>query len=274
MRELKNERGEVCACIDPVKKGNIWAIVVSWKKGVGGLPDGHAWDEALKSAMTECVMSGAVPIESRVITASEDVDEGLASSRAAMHRDSLAARGFKQRESRVEYRMDLGEAVAALESQKIVPMLSWECVEADHEAGLARAADLFRKASEGDPAGRSEDDALGFLKGLLEEEETSKSPRRIQIGTYCGAPAAVLALMSFPGDGWSTVYYLGVLPAFRGRGFGREAMLHAFRCLKAMGGKIYQDGTGATNAAARALFALLGRPPFRAMEEWRLEKPS
>jgi hypothetical protein len=38
-----------------------------------------------------------------------------------------------------------------------------------------------------------------------------------------------------------------------------------------MGGKIYHDGTGAGNAAARALFAHLGRTPFRVMEEWRLE---
>ncbi len=87
-----------------------------------------------------------------------------------------------------------------------------------------------------------------------------------------GAPAAFLALRSYPSDGWSTIHYLGVLPAFRGRGFGIETMLHAFRCLKAMGGKIYQDGTGSNNAAARALFARLGRPPFRVMEEWRFER--
>jgi ribosomal protein S18 acetylase RimI-like enzyme len=71
---------------------------------------------------------------------------------------------------------------------------------------------------------------------------------------------------------WSTIYYLGVLPAFRRRGFGAAAMLQGFRSLKAMGGKIYHDGTCSGNAGAQALFAHLGRPPFRIMEEWRLEK--
>jgi ribosomal protein S18 acetylase RimI-like enzyme len=88
---------------------------------------------------------------------------------------------------------------------------------------------------------------------------------------YGGDPAAVLALMVDPSDGWSTIYYLGVLPAYRGRGFGVAAMLRAFHSLKAMGGKVYHDGTGARNAAAQALFARLGRPPFRVMEEWRLK---
>jgi ribosomal protein S18 acetylase RimI-like enzyme len=63
-----------------------------------------------------------------------------------------------------------------------------------------------------------------------------------------------------------------VLPAFRGRGFGAEAMLHAFRCLKAMGARTYHDGTGSRNAAALSLFKRLGRPPLRTMEEWRLAK--
>jgi len=64
--------------------------------------------------------------------------------------------------------------------------------------------------------------------------------------------------------------YLAVRPAFRGRGIGREAMAHGLRCMKAMGGQVYHDGTGATNAAARALLASLGSPPYRVMEEWRL----
>jgi GNAT superfamily N-acetyltransferase len=252
--------------------GEAWAIAVSWKKGVDGLPDTRAWNEAIESNPAECGKNGATVIDSRVVTASEGVDGALAAARAAMHRDFLAARGFTQGEGRVEYRMDLEEALAALEAGKIASKLAWNRVDADNEPELARAAGFFRQASEGDPASHPDEDTLGFLKVLLEDEETAKAPERVQIGMCEGVPAAVLALMSYPSDGWSTIYYLGVLPAFRGRGFGAEAMLHAFCCLKAMGGKTYQDGTGSNNAAARSLFARLGRPLFRVMEEWRLEK--
>jgi ribosomal protein S18 acetylase RimI-like enzyme len=227
MNELTNENGILCAYVDIREEdGAAWAIVVSWKKGVNGLPDARAWNEAIETSIARCREKGASIIDSRVITASEGVDEALMAARAAIHRDSLVARGFEQGEGRVEYRIDLEEALVALDAGKIAAKLSWNCVDTNSETELARA----------------------------------------------GAPAAVLALMAYPSDGWSTIYYLGVLPAFRGRGFGAEAMLHAFRCLKAMGGKTYQDGTGSRNAAARSLFARLGRPPFRTMEEWRLGK--
>jgi ribosomal protein S18 acetylase RimI-like enzyme len=184
--------------------------------------------------------------------------------------DSLIARGFKQGESRVEYRMAINAALAALEAREIAAELAWSCVDTGSETNLARAATYFRQAAEGDPAAHRYDDTFGFLKTLLEKEETVKAPERVQIGTFEGIPAAVLALMVYPSDGWSTIYYLGVLPDFRGRGFGAEAMLHGVRCLRTMGGSIYHDGTASGNVAARALFARLGRPPFRSIEEWKL----
>jgi len=273
VNELANENGIVCVRIDILPEdGEAWAIVVSWKKDVDGLLDAQAWNEAIESNLAQCKEKGATIIDSRVITASEGVDETLMAARAAMHRDSLIARGFKQGEGRVEYRMALDQALMALEAGKITAGLAWSCVDTSTESELARAAGFFHQAAEGDPAAHPDDDTLGFLKTLLEEADTVSAPERLQIGMCDGAPAAVLALMVYPSDGWSTVYYLGVLPAFRGRGFGAEAMLHAFRCLKTMGGKTYHDGTGANNAAARSLFARLGQPPFRVMEEWRLGK--
>jgi ribosomal protein S18 acetylase RimI-like enzyme len=255
-------------------------MAVSWKKGVDGLPDEGAFRQAIESSVKECKEKGALYIDSRVITATEGVDEALTAARAALHRDSLSARGFERGEDRVEYRMDLADALTALEAAKSAAELDvrkssaelvWNCVDAESEPALARAAGLFLKASEGDPASHSDDDAIGFLRVLIGDEETVQAPERLQIGMCGNDPAAVLALMVRPSDGWSTIYYLGVLPAFRRRGFGRAAMLQAFHSLKAMGGKIYHDGTGSGNAAARALFARLGRPPFQVMEEWRLK---
>ncbi|HUX40238.1 MAG TPA: GNAT family N-acetyltransferase [Rectinemataceae bacterium] len=222
MNELINEDGSVCASIPFFQEdGRVWALRVVWNEGVDGLPEARAWNEAIESSLAECEKRGAAYVDSRVITASEGVDEGLASARASMHRDSLVLHGFERGEDRFEYRMDLGKALA------------------DLEAGKEGAAEV---------------------------------PERLQVGSSDGHPAAILALMSRPADGWSTIYYLGVLPAFRGRGLGAEAMLHGLTSLKAMGGRTYHDGTGSRNAAARSLFARLGQPPFLVMEEWRLRR--
>jgi ribosomal protein S18 acetylase RimI-like enzyme len=273
VNELTNELGIVCAGIDIIREdGKAWAILVSWKRGVDGLPDAQAWNEALTSSLAQCRERGAAFVDSRVITMSEGVSEQLVAARAAMHRDSLIAHGFKQGEGRVEYRLGLDEALAALETEKTTAQLAWSCIATDNENELARAAEFVRRVAEGDPATHDEDDAVGFLTTLLENEETVKAPERVQIGTLEGVPAAVLVLMVRPGNGWATIYYLGVLPEFRGRGFGAQAMLRGLRCLKTMGGRTYHDGTGSRNAAALALFARLGRPPFCVMEEWRLGK--
>ena len=273
MNELTNENGVVCASIDIIPEDSqAWAIRVSWKKGVDGLPDVQAWNDAIQSNLAQCEEKGATFIDSRVITANEGVSEALVDARAAMHRDSLIAHGFVRGEDRIEYRMALAEALAVLEAGNKTATLSWSCVDTDTETELARAAAFFRQAAEGDPAWHLEDDSIGFLKTLLKDEDTAKTRERVQIGAFDGVPAAVLALRAYPSDGWSSIYYMGVLPTFRGRGLGAEAMLHGLRCLKAMGGSTYHDGTGSRNAAARALFARLGKPPFRVMEEWRFGK--
>ncbi|MFZ1947003.1 MAG: GNAT family N-acetyltransferase [bacterium] len=271
MTELKNEDGIVCASMDIIPEdGEAWAIVVSWKRGVDGVPDAEAWSEAMESTLGQCKERGAIFIDSRVITASEGVAEALVTARAAMHRDFLRAHGFRQGEGRVEYSMGVDEALAALEAGQITAQLAWNCIDTDSENELARAAEFVCRVAEGDPASHAGDDALGFLKTLLDDQETVKAAERLQIGSCEGSPAALIALMAYAGDGWSSIYYMGVLPGFRGRGFGAEAMLRGLLCLKAMGGRTYHDGTGSRNAAARALFARLGKPPFRVLEEWRL----
>ena len=272
MREIKSEDGTVLVDLRCFPEdGRAWGLAVSWSEEAHGLPDASEWEEALDLCLEECRDRGAAAIDSRVITASEGVAEAVVAARATMHRESLAARGFRQGESRLEYRIALDEAISEMGKGGPAPRLAWSCVDAGSEAGLAEAAALLRSAAEGDPAYRPEDDVRGFIDALLADKKTVPLPERLQIGSLGGAAAVVLALTAHRGDGWSSIYYLGVLPAFRGRGLGLEAMLHGLHFLKAMGGTTYHDGTGSRNAAALALFARLGRPPFRVMEEWRLD---
>jgi len=273
MISLTNENGINCVSLIVFQEDReAWAVVVSWKKGVDGLPDTRSFNEALESSIEECEKKGALYVDSRVITADKGVEEALISSLASLHRDFLSARGFLRGEDRVEYQMDLEDALGTLDAWKSEADLVWECVNTDCESDLARAVDLFHQASKGDPAFNPEEDTMGFITALISEKETVQAPERLQIGMCGNDPAAVLALKTYSGDGWSTIYYIGVLPTFRGRGFGVAAMLQALQSLKAMGGKIYHDGTASGNAAALALLAHLGRPPFRVMETWRLKR--
>jgi GNAT superfamily N-acetyltransferase len=272
MYQLTCEQGIHCGSINVFPEdGQTWGLFVSWKKGVNGVPNERAFTEAIELSIKECKEKGARYIGSRVVTMTEGVDETLTAERAALLRVSLSTRGFKQCGDRVEYRMDLTDALARLGEQETASELVWNCVDTDSEPSLAQAAGLLKQASEGDPSSHSSDDAMGFLRGLIEEKETVQAPERIQIGMCGSNPAAVIALMVNPSDGWSTIYYLAVLPPFRKRGFGTAAMLQGLDSLKAMGGMIYHDGTSAENAAARALFAHLDHSPFRVMEEWRLK---
>jgi ribosomal protein S18 acetylase RimI-like enzyme len=268
-----NEHGIVCASIDIVRDdAESWGIVVSWRRGVDGLPDVEAWSEALESNLAQCREKGASLISSRVITSADGVPDALVAARAAMHRGSLSARGFRQCEGRVEYHMRVDEALKALETREVTARLSWSCIDTDNDSEVARAAELLRLAAEGDLESHALNDALGYLKVLLANQGMVSAPERVQVGTFCGVPAVVILLVVDANDGWSSIYYLGVLPEFRGRGLGAEAMLHGLRCLKAMGGRTYHDSTGSRNVTARALFGRLGRPPWRIMEEWRLGK--
>jgi hypothetical protein len=145
VNKLTNEKGTVCASINIFPEDReSWAIAVSWKEGVDGLPDSQAWNEAIESSLAQCKEKGATTVGSRVITANEGVGEALIAARAAMHRDSPIVRGFKRGEERVEYRMALNEALAALENRKITARLAWSCVDAGSESELARAAGLPR----------------------------------------------------------------------------------------------------------------------------------
>ncbi len=271
MIEVTNDRNAVCARVVPFSEdGRAWALAVSWGDAAEGLPIETAWAEAIDAGIAACEGDGATSIGSRVVTSASGAPEDLVAARAAMHRDALTTRGFRIRGERIEWRQSIDDALAALPEYHDEATLSWRPVDVDDEADMARAADLLIAAREGDPDSDPEDDARGFIEALLKDEDAAQAPERVQIGSCEGIPVVVLLLTVYPADGWATMSYLAVRPAFRGRGIGREAMAHGLRCMKAMGGKVYHDGTGATNAAARALLTSLGGPPYRVMEEWRL----
>lgn len=271
MIEATNDRGAVCARVTPFSEdGRAWAVAVRWEDAAAGLPTGTAWAAAIDAGIAACRDGGAASIRSRVVVLASGIPERLVAARAALHRDALAARGFRRWGERIEWRQGLDDALAALAEHQGKAVLSWRPADVNDEADMARAADLLMAVQEGDPDSDPADDARGFIGALLDDGAAAQAPERIQIGSWEGVPAVVLLLTACPDDGWASISYLGVLPAFRGLGIGKEALVHGLRCLKAMGGRVYHDGTAAANAAARALLSGLGSPPYRVIEEWRL----
>jgi GNAT superfamily N-acetyltransferase len=63
---------------------------------------------------------------------------------------------------------------------------------------------------------------------------------------------------------------MGILPEYRGQGYGRWIHRHGLRMLKDQGGKVYQGGTLARNEPMTKLFLQQGCEKFRAMQIWKL----
>jgi len=271
MRELANANGDTCAVLRAFSEdGQTWAIPVAWRCSAEGLPSEDEFHEALGALIVECQSEGALSIGTRVTTHSDGVSDEMTSERAAFHRGALIAYGFERGEDRVEYRMELREALKVTDGWANLPTLKWKPIDSASEADVAWAGTLYRQACVGDPSEDPNEDPLGFVRMHLADEDIVQTPSPVQIGMCDDQAAVFLALSVDPNDGWSSVHYLGVLPPFRGRGIGLAAMKKGLQLLQSMGGELYHDGTAAENIAARALFERLGRSPFRTMEEWRL----
>lgn len=61
---------------------------------------------------------------------------------------------------------------------------------------------------------------------------------------------------------------MGVIPEFRGKGFGKWVHRHGFMMMKAQGGKLYHGGTHGENLPMRKLFESHGCKIFCELEEW------
>ena len=65
-----------------------------------------------------------------------------------------------------------------------------------------------------------------------------------------------------------TITFMGLLPAFRGRGLGRHVHRRGMALLRAQGGTLYHGGTSASNGAMIRLFEQHGCTVFARMVEY------
>jgi GNAT superfamily N-acetyltransferase len=210
------------------------------------------WLELYRSSLDHACAQGAQQVWHRLI---ETADHAEISAR-------LPQLAFANRGRRLEFRRELAELPSGAGSP-----LCWRSA-ADLGWAPEAVAGLLSRVVAGDPGHDPAEDPLAFIADWLADPVLTAGLGCVGIG-YIGEDVAALAVAQInPKTLWSRISYMGVLPAFRGRGFGAWVHRQGFDMLRAQGGKLYHGGTSAENMPMLALFARHGVTPYRSMEEW------
>lgn len=210
--------------------------------------------EALSGALDQCGRRVYIRVEDRGPT-----------SRVAR---ALKTLGFTAEGRRLEFRTP----VADLPDDHGTP-LSWQPMGTPSCPSRAEAAAVLHSAAEGDPDWDADDEPREVLDGFLDEAELYGEPDCVQVASIGGDKVGLVIAQAARASGWSRLTYLGVLPEFRGRGYGRWVQRHGFAMLKAQGGVEYHGGTSEQNAPMLALFREHGCVLERTVSEWLFVAP-
>lgn len=166
-----------------------------------------------------------------------------------IYRAGLEDLGFAEANARVEYKTP----IAALPDEGPTPF-EWVALD---RFGRARTAALVDLAGPG-PEWEPEDTGDAVIAAALGRRGMYCAPDCVQVGLVDGEPAAFVIAQVEPASGWSTITFMGVAPAFRGRGLGRFVHRRGMAMLRAQGGTLYHGGTSETNRPMVRLFEAHG----------------
>ena len=180
---------------------------------------------------------------------------------------ALLSHGFIEHSRRVEFKAP----VADLPPEDGTPLL-WRDLD---EVGLDAAAAVLGESAEGDPHGQSErDHPAAELTEWLADPVLTDGPECVHVGYEDDRTVAFVCAQVWPGNGWSRIAYMGLVPAARGRGLGRWVHRHGFQMIRAQGGTRYHGGTATDNPAMIRLFLAHGCVESERMHdfEWGAEE--
>lgn len=207
----------------------------------------------LEEVLEECKRRGAVRLHYRL---TENI-------RTTAEAEILLKWGFRFVEKRLEFKSELKDLPAGTGGP-----LSWEKPRDLSVGEVMRLARLLYNCSRGDPSVLPDDDQGQQIYQWLHESGLTSGPECFDIARIDGCDAGLVVAQVNPQSGWSRISYMGLLPEFRGRGFGLWLHRHGFDMLRAQGGQVYHGGTAATNRAMIALFRANGCRDYRTLQEW------
>ncbi len=170
---------------------------------------------------------------------------------AAMHKVLLAA-GFTVEKSKVVVRRALENYVSPYPSPFQFRSLA--------DLGVEPFAAIMLAASEGDPFDVTPpEESVSALQHLIDLAGSRFDPTSWHIALHGDEPAGVVLPQEYADTpGLGTLFYIGILPPFRGRGWGK--ILHALglHALVRSGVARYVGSTDARNVAMLRVFAANG----------------
>lgn len=175
----------------------------------------------------------------------------------------LEALGFELRDVRIEFAAPLER----LPDDSGSP-LSWRYLGAPPHETRHAAAETISRCAKGDPDWRAGDDALELLDRFLDDTALYSQPDCLQFAYANGELAGAIIAQVEMATGRSLIPYMGLLPRFRGMGYGPWLHRHGFAMLKVQGGILYQGGTVQKNAPMLALFRRHRCGPEQILGEW------
>jgi ribosomal protein S18 acetylase RimI-like enzyme len=179
-----------------------------------------------------------------------------------MFRSILTEVGLKKISERVEYQCYIsllpGDAGSPFE-WKTAKELGWDTKKIAQFTG-----DITKDAVDVDPDEKPED----FVQDWLHHKELTSGLDCIALGFIDSEPCALVVAQVNKETGSSRLSYMGIIPEFRGNGFGKWVHRHGFKMMRDQGGKLYHGGTHGENLAMQKLFESHGCKLFCEMEEW------
>lgn len=177
--------------------------------------------------------------------------------------DILLKNGFSFIEKRLEFKSELKDLPDGAGGP-----FSWEKPRDLSVGEVMRLARLLYQCSQGDPSATANDDHGQQIHQWLHESGLTAGPECFDIARLDGRDAGLIVAQVNPQNGWSRISYMGLLPEFRGKGFGLWLHRRGFDMLRAQGGQVYHGGTSATNRAMIALFRANKCRDYRTLQEW------
>lgn len=236
-----------------VSAEQLWANVYALKYNKPEIRlDRQLWSSLFTQAKAAAVEFGAISIGARLAIDYEP----------EMFRSILTENGLSKISDRVEYQCDVSQLPDDAESPvrwKTAKELNWDTMT------IAQfTANVIQNAWDIDPDEKLED----FIQDWIHHEELSSGPDCIAIGYINKNPCSLVVAQVSKSTGWSRLSYMGIVPEFRGKGFGKWVHRHGFKMMKDQGGKVYHGGTNGKNVAMRRLFESHDCKMFSEMEEW------